>query len=179
MELFTPPLVLPVMAAISSRESPVARSCSKRLVPAGSRSSALSASLSVSDCSISAEASLPSDSHSGYTPLRTRPFLRQMDMQLFLVTDTAQASALRIRTPSRLAIQSLSSTSCTTSSGSPSSRDARKNLSAVAMTLGLISASSISSVLSIPHRYRRKNREKLTEYEKSPSGEPERDFCGA
>jgi len=160
MAVFTPPLVLPVMTAISSRESPVARNCNKRLVPAGSRSSALSAILSASDCSICVEASLPSDNHSGYTPLLTGPFLRQSEMQLFLVVETAQASALRICTPSRLATKSRSSTSCTTSSGSPSSRDARKNFSAVARTLGLISVSSISSVLSILHRYRRKKREK-------------------
>ena len=164
MELFTPPFVLPVMAAISSRESPVARNCSNRLVPAGSRSSALSAILSASDCSICAEASLPSDNHSGYTPLLTGPFLRQREMQLFFVVDTAQASALRICTPSRLAIQSRSSTSCATSSGSPSSRDARKNIRAIARTLGLISVSSISSALSILHRHRRKNRKKSSRY---------------
>ena len=164
MELFTPPFVLPVMAAISSRESPVALNWSNRLVPAGSLSSALSAILSASDCSISVEASLPSDNHSGYTPLLTGPFLRQSEMQLFFVVDTAQASALRICTPSRLATQSRSSTSCTTSSGSPSSRDARKNFSAVASTLGLISVSSISSVLSILHRHRRKNRKKSSEF---------------
>ena len=164
MELFTPPFVLPVMAAISSRESPVARNWSNRLVPAGSRSSALSAILSASDCSISVEASLPSDNHSGYTPLLTGPFLRQSEMQLFLVVETAQASALRICTPSRLATQSRSSTSCTTSSGSPSSRDARKNFSAVARTLGLISVSSISSVLSILHRHRRKKRKKSSKF---------------
>ena len=164
MAVFTPPFVLPVMAAISSRESPVARNCSNRLVPAGSRSSALSAILSASDCSNSEEASLPSESHSGYTPLLTGPFLRQSEMQLFFVVDTAQASALRICTPSRLATQSRSSTSCTTSSGSPSSRDARKNFSAVARTLGLISVSSISSVLSILHRHRRKNRKKSSKF---------------
>ena len=164
MAVFTPPFVLPVMAAISSRESPVARNCSNRLVPAGSRSSALSAILSASDCSISEEASLPSESHSGYTPLLTGPFLRQREMQLFFVVETAHASALRICTPSRLATQSRSSTSCTTSSGSPSSRDARKNFSAVARTLGLISVSSISSVLSILHRHRRKNRKKSTKF---------------
>ena len=158
MELFTPPFVLPVMAAISSRESPVARNCSSRFVPAGSRSSALLAILSTSDCSISEEASLPSDNHSGYTPLLMGPFLRQSEMQLFLAEDTAQASALRICTPSRLAIQSRSSTSCTTSSGSPSNLDVRKNFCAVARTLGLISVSSISSFLSRLHRHRRKNR---------------------
>ena len=160
MELFTPPFVLPVMAAISSKERPVARNCSNRRVPAGSRSSALSAIRSASDCSIGVEASWPSDSHSGKTPLLTGPFLRHREMQLFFVADTAQASALRMGTPSRLATQSLSSTSCTTSSGSPSSRDARKNFRAVARTLGLISASSISCVLSILHRHRRKNRKK-------------------
>ena len=164
MELFTPPFVLPVMAAISSRESPVARNCNKRLVPAGRRSNALSAILSASDCSIREEASLPSDNHSGYTPLLTGLFLRQSEMQLFLVVDTAHASALRICTPSRLATQSRSSTSCTTSSGSPSNRDARKNFSAVARTLGLISVSSISSVLSILHRHRRKNRKKSSKF---------------
>ena len=152
------------MAAISSRESPVARNCKSRLVPAGSFSSALSAILSASDCSICEDASLPSESHSGYTPLLTGPFLRHSEMQLFFVVDTAQASALRICTPSRLATQSLSSTSCTTSSGSPSSRDARKNFSAVARTLGLISVSSISSVLSILHRHRRKNRKKSSKF---------------
>ncbi len=164
MELFTPPFVLPVMAAISSRESPVALNWSNRLVPAGSRSNALSAIFSASDCSISVEASLPSDNHSGYTPLLTGPFLRQSEMQLFLVVETAQASALRICTPSRLATQSRSSTSCTTSSGSPSSRDARKNFNAVASTLGLISVSSISSILSILHRHRRKNRKKSSKF---------------
>ena len=160
MAVFTPPFVLPVMAAISSRESPVARNCSTRLVPAGSRSSALSAILSASDCSIIEEASLPSDNHSGYTSLLTGPFLRQSEMQLFFAVDTAQASALRICTPSRLATQSRSNTSCTTSSGSPSNRDARKNFSAVARIFGLIAASSVSSVFSILHRHRRKNREK-------------------
>ena len=160
MAVFTPPFVLPVMAAISSRESPVARNCSNRLVPAGSRSRVLLAILSISDCSICEEASRPSESHSGYTPLLTGPFLRQSEMQLFFVVDTAQASALRICTPSRLATQSRSSTSCTTSSGSPSNREARKNVRAVARTLGLISVSSISSVFSILHRYRRNNRKK-------------------
>ena len=160
MEVFTPPFVLPVIAAISSRESPVARNCSSRLVPAGSRSSASSAIRSASDCSIGVEASLPSVSHSGKTPLRTGPFLRHSEMQLFFAVDTAQASALWIWTPSRLASQSLSNTSCTTSSGSPSSRDARKNFSAVARTFGLISVSSVSSVFSILHRHRRKKRKK-------------------
>ena len=164
MELFTPPFVLPVMAAISSKESPVARNCSSRLVPAGRRSSALSTILSASDCSIGMEASLPSDSHSGKKPLFTGLFFRHNEMQLFLVIATAQASVLRIIAPARLACQSLSKTSCTTSSGSPSSRDARKNFSAVARSLGLISVSSISSVLSIIHRHRLKNRKKSSKF---------------
>ena len=164
MAVFTPPFVLPVMAAISSRESPVARNCSNRCVPGGIRSSALLAIISASDCSIGEEASLPSVSHSGYTPLLTGLFLRQSEIQLFFAVDTAQASALRICTPSRLATQSRSSTSCTTSSGSPSSRDARKNFRAVARTFGLIAVSSISSVFSILHRHRRKNRKESSKF---------------
>lgn len=136
MELLMLAFGLPVTATISSRESPFARKRSRYKVAEGIVSRAFETEATASSSSIlpAAEWLATNSSQSGNI-VSFRAFLHK-ETQQFFVAATAHASTFRISSPRHLASQRRSSTSCTTSSGSPASPDARKNFRARASTLG-------------------------------------------